>query len=551
MARSIYTEDSAEFITATYTLSVPHPSGYPLYLITSKILSYLPFFDTFVERMHFVSIFWTVLSVILLYYAFIRLFKQNSIAFSLAWLFATAPMVWLQATYAEVYSLNTFFFVLLLWLYLWYTEQPSKKRMHLILFVYGLSLTNHFLPLSLGPLFIGWLLKTYTIQKEWKTYVSLFCVWLLGLLPYLYIPIRARMHPAFVWFGGETTNILKYNIAYGHKISIETLQFITDVIYQFAHAYGWITFIVFLGGIIWMMYNHDTKRYGVLTALFLLSIGLLIALTNGREYTSFAGWFYQTLYVPFLLVCLIPIGYVLQQCSLSKYKLIIFYTPLLAILIWPATQLGDRFLQNDRSEYVFLNNYADNLLVNLPQHANLYAHSDLIVIDPIVFSLAYKQYVERARPDLTIYSLSPVFPAPPDFPTDVTPKKQNDYLSIMQQYLAQKQFLDEQVYTSFPWTDDRLKSIGYGPVHTITHTATPHTFVPYAADNLYLPATQQNFYTEVLFAKYYYDLAAMAYAKGAIKSGQWFMVQAISYDPEQLSSMYQATVALRTKILNN
>jgi len=162
MSRSIYTEDSAEFVAASYTLSIPHPSGYPTYLLTAKLASFLPFFASVAERVNFMSVVWTVLAIVLLYFSLQKLFKNKTISFALSFLFAIAPMVWLQATYAEVYALNTCFFALLLFLYLKYNEHSSLKNLYIFIFAYGLSLTNHFLILAIAPLILLWLFYKYS-----------------------------------------------------------------------------------------------------------------------------------------------------------------------------------------------------------------------------------------------------------------------------------------------------------------------------------------------------------------------------------------------------
>jgi len=553
MARSIYTEDSAEFITAAQTLSIPHPSGYPAFLLSSKLLSYIPTFPTVTERMNALSVFWTMLAVVLLYYAMARLFKNRLISFSLGLLFTLVPMVWLQATYTEVYALNTFFFTLLFWLFLAYWEDPKPWRMNLLFFVYGLSLTNHYLPLIVGPLLLGWLLTKYHIIKQAATYLRLFGFWMIGLIPYAYIPVRARMDTPFVWFGGDMAQILKYNIAYGHTISADTFRFITDATLQLFHAYGAISIIALVFGLVLMIYYKYPLRYPILAALLLFSVGLIIAVTNGADYTMFAGWFYQNLYVPLLLAALIPIGFALKVLSEGKYKLIFYYTALLSVLIWPVMQIGDRFSSNDRSTYVFLDSYATHMLDILPQNAALFVHSDMIVNDPIVFSLAFKQYVQHEREDVRIFSLSPVFPAPYNFPIHQKPEKKNDYLTVVKNYISGHAYEYPLLYTTFPIQTDRLTSISIGPAYRVLAANNPlfeiATPDPYVAENLYLPATEDSFFNNLLTAKYYYDLAAQAFARGATKSGQWFLVQAIAYDPEGFSQYYNDSISVRNHYL--
>jgi len=556
LARSVYTEDSAEFVAASHTLSVAHPSGYPTYLMTSKLFSVLPIFSSVVERINFASLFWTIAAVILLYYSLLKIFKSKLIGFSLSFLFAIAPMVWLQATYAEVYALNTFFFILLFWLYLYYNKNPSRKRMYLFIFGYGLSLTNHYLPLALSPLILGWVLYSFPLHNNFKLYPKLFGFWLIGLLPYLYIPIRARMEPAFNWFDGSAFNLLTFNIAYGHKISMHTVRYFADVWDQFLSSFGFLYIIVFMFGIALMLYYKHQLRTMVLASLALLSFGLVITLTNGNEYTEFAGWFYKNLYIPFLLVSLVPAGFALLWLSRSKYKLIFFYTALLAILIWPTMELGNRFLNNDRSEYVFLNNYSSYLLNSLPQDATLFTYHDNVVNDPLVFGLTYQRFVKNLRQDVTIYSLTSVLPPPDNFPVEEAVQHKDDYQKFYKQYIEQNFSNEKNIYSTFAWPNsDTFTSTSIGPAYALTPKGKERPLVQqtqyYAADNLYLPSVNNNFFNQATITKYYYDLAANMYATGNLKSGQWFLAQALEHDLQEYSTFYKNTVLLRKQFYGN
>lgn len=527
-SRQLYLEDSGEFVAAVNTLSIPHPSGYPTYLMTSKLASLIPFLPTVAERINFVSAFWTIAGAVLLCHVLTQLFRSHLIGFSLALLFAISPLVWQQATYAEVYSLNTFFFVVLLWSVQHYYKQKTNKRLYVFFFLYGLSLTNHFLPLSLAPLILAWLLHERHLVKNVRLYAGLFLAWLLGLAPYLYIPIRNQMDPTFSWFGGNSAKILTYNIAHGWRISEHTLSYLVDVAHQMMTSFGAIGIAAFLAGLGVMMYRRHPMRYWLLGSCGLLSVGLVIVLTNGRPYDAFSSQFYQTLYVPFLMASLLPIGYLLQIMMRSRYKLIIFYTSLLAILIWPATDLGNRFLKNDRSDYALMENYTRGLLEALPYNTTLYAHHDHIINDTLVFGLAYQKYVADVRPDITIHSLTPVFPQPSGFLVNGN-RKQN-YGPALSEYLREY------------WGPVGFRSTFPQPWNGVPATAPKN----YAADNLYLPSVNDNLYHRSLLAKYYYDLAAYAYAKNNLTSGQRFLVQAIQYDPDQFSDYYYQTIALRS-----
>jgi len=555
LARNVYTEDSAELIAASHTLSVAHPSGYPIYLMSSKLFSLLKLSPSISTNMNFFSLLLTIAAIVILYFSLLKLFKNALIGFSLSFLFAISPMVWLQATYAEVYSLNTLFIASLLWLYLYYQEKPSLKRLYLFIFFYGLSLTNHYLPLAISPLIFGWLIFKFPLLKNFKLYAKLFGFWILGLTPYLYIPIRSRMNPAFSWFNGDAYGILSYNIAYGHKISLHTLKYLADVFEQLIGSFGIFGLTGFILGIILMIYYKSKYRYMTLILLFLLSGGMIIALTGGGEYTQFAGWFYTNLYIPFLMISLIPIGYTLKWIFNSKYKMMFFYTSLIAILIWPVTEIGARSLLNDRSKYIFLDNYSSHILNSLPANAILFTYHNNVVNDPLVFGLGFQRYVKNLRKDITIYSLTSIFPLPDNFPKKEATKHSDDYQAFFKKYIEKEFANAKNIYSTFPYPDSEIfLSTSIGPVYKLTPKmeSTPSIQLSdyYSADNLYLPSVNDNFFHKTTIAKYYYDLAAMQYSKGRLKSGQWFLIKAIEYDPQEFSKFYNNTISIRNQIFN-
>lgn len=539
LARSIYLEDSAEFVTAAATLSIPHPSGYPLYILTSKLLTFILPLGDLTFTVNFISAFWTILAALFLYFALLRLAKSPGIAFSLALLFGLSPMVWQQATYAEVYSLNTFMLALLAWLWVLFPADKKNKRLKILAFVYGLSLSNHYLPLFLAPLILFWLLKNRPGWRNLKLHGSLVIFFLLGLAPYLYLPIRSAMRPAFDWFGSEGGKFLFYNIAYGHSLSGATGRYLGDLglfAWNALGPDGILLLLIGLGLAVWR------KNWWLVSALFLSSFGLLVALTGGQEYNNFAAWFYQFLYVPFLLIALFPLALVLKKIK----KGLFLYLTLFLLLVWPAYKLGDNWLANNRSGYSFLENYSAALTRSLPENAALFTYHNHIMTDPIVFSLAWQKYLENSRPDVKIYSLNPVWLPPADFPLAELKNYKNAQI-LFKKYLASLSD-KKNVFTTFPWSEeDGNKNQGLGLVYSLDEASADRRII-FTPPNLEFPAGAGNPYHFSLLAKYYYDQAAYYFEQGRQKSGQWFLIQAISYDPDGFSDYYRDITRYRDNL---
>jgi hypothetical protein len=171
-------------------------------------------------RMNLFSALWAAVAVTLLYITSTILLRLVSPGISQGPLcvsalvatatFAVSQTFWSQAIIAEVYSLNTFFVVLLFYLLLRWEAAADETRhpatyLLLIAFTYGLSLTHHRTMLLLAPavaVFL-WLAgmeirPTATggrMTHNGKFALKALLVLLLPLLLYLYIPWRAPCTP--------------------------------------------------------------------------------------------------------------------------------------------------------------------------------------------------------------------------------------------------------------------------------------------------------------------------------------------------------------------
>src|SRR3989338_11332969 len=115
LAPSITSEDSGDFINCAHKLTIAHPTGYPLYCFTGKLFTLLPI-KTVAYRVNLMSAFFASLTSIFVFLIITKLLKNNVIAIASALLFAFSNSIWSQAVIAEVYSLNIFFFSVLMYI---------------------------------------------------------------------------------------------------------------------------------------------------------------------------------------------------------------------------------------------------------------------------------------------------------------------------------------------------------------------------------------------------------------------------------------------------
>ena len=111
LAPSVMPGDYAEFQFSAAILGVPHPTGYPLYILLGKLFTLLPFGDV-AYRVNFSSAVYMAGAVGLLFAISVRLLRLVGMQ-SVWWcaavgaaLFAVAPTVWSMSLVARSYALN-------------------------------------------------------------------------------------------------------------------------------------------------------------------------------------------------------------------------------------------------------------------------------------------------------------------------------------------------------------------------------------------------------------------------------------------------------------
>jgi hypothetical protein len=176
-------------------LGITHPTGYPTYLMLTHLFTYLPFGDP-AYRVNLGSAVYAALAVVAVYVAGLLLSRRVVAAASGALTFGLGTALWSQAVIAEVYTLNAMFVSVTIVVLLLWREYRKDRYLLLSAFLVGLCLTNH---LTSGLLLPAGLL--FVALVDWRRLVDVRLVvrgaglFLLGLTPYLYLPIRAAMDP--------------------------------------------------------------------------------------------------------------------------------------------------------------------------------------------------------------------------------------------------------------------------------------------------------------------------------------------------------------------
>src|ERR671910_45372 len=188
------TLDSPMLQTEVFVLGVGHPTGYPTYMMLTHLFTYLPFGDV-AYRVNLASAVYAVAAVIVVYLAGLRLGRRTVAAAAGALAFGLSGAFWSQAVIAEVYTFEALLVALvILFLFLWRDRRDSRYLL-LSAFLVGLSLTHHLTSVLLVPATLAFVFLTdRRVFSRTGLMAKGVGIFLLGLLPLLYLPIRAMMH---------------------------------------------------------------------------------------------------------------------------------------------------------------------------------------------------------------------------------------------------------------------------------------------------------------------------------------------------------------------
>lgn len=222
--------DGGDFLAAIATGGVPHPSGYPTYLLLGSLFARLPIGDM-AYRLNLLSAVAAAGAVgvltLTVHYA-LSYAATPSVRPGPSWLvtlttacvaltFGFSSILWSQAVITEVYSLNALF-AILIWLVAFRARSANKVWLwSMCTLLLGIGLGNHLslitvLPGLLVLFWPGWqrLGKAQEPGRprrdRWSPGlpVALLGPLLLGLTVYAALPLRASHNPAINWGGADS-----------------------------------------------------------------------------------------------------------------------------------------------------------------------------------------------------------------------------------------------------------------------------------------------------------------------------------------------------------
>ncbi len=397
--------DSGELTTAVATGGVIHPPGYPLYALLGKLFVHLPH-GSVAWRMNFMSAACDAAAAGLLCAAVSTMAASRIAGLVAGALFASAPGVWRYAICAEVFALNNLLVAGMLLLAVVYARTRDRRAVLAGALAAGLGMSNHQTFVFTAAPLVGWAL--WTGRKELlrpRVLAVLVGLFVLGLTPYLYLPLAARNHAMVTWGAADTwqgfwTHVLRreygtFQLAptgiAGAPDSSETVgAFARDLFEQIS---WWGLPLALAGGFACWRASAETRLGAVMLGIPLFAVGVMALLGNlpvrDALHRGIVARFWQQPDIYFFAWCGFGVAWLAPR--LPRPALLAGAT---GLALLPA---AFRFHAMDRHTSTLVRSYGSEILRAAPQGALLLTKGDLITS-----SIRYLQAVEAMRPDVRL-----------------------------------------------------------------------------------------------------------------------------------------------------
>lgn len=562
---SVYLNDNGEFITVARTLGIPHPSGYPLYVLLAWIFAHLPL-GPIPLRVNLFSAFFAAAALVLLKKLVQKFARpwlaEKSELFSIfaALTLGFSQIFWLQATVAKIYPLNLFLMLLMFHYGLRCFEQRRNSDLLKLGLISGLAAANHQMSLLFLPVLLPIL---FFYRRQLPALAKAAALFILGLAPYLYLLIRPHFHPVYNWgriaswrdFIREVSRAQYNDFSLAGSLGDKRLYFSAFWIAVWAQFGG--LGLAALPGAIGLVKKYKSRLYLSLGLIFANSL-LVIALRSG-PYSFEGAEFYSTYYLPaFAAIIMLSVtGLAWIAHRIKALRAIALILLLLSAGFEFRSNLPIRNFRN----FSFIENYYDNGLKSLPANSVLLFEVSNAAEDTSLFALAYAKDVQKLRPDVQIVAYIDVFPQADNRAVDKIYQNYNP--EIRHRGLiayARKTYPGRPLYSTFIASDPDALSISNGYFFQITPKAETNTAASSAtaAQLASLPnppntrdvrLLSADYFGRQVLANFYYTQAAADLAAQNLNTSQQQLIQAIKFDQDPEGSQYRAYLSLRDALL--
>ncbi len=392
---TVYVEGSGELIGAAYKLGTAHPTGYPLFCLSSRLLALaLPWGSPAMAINAASALFAAACCGALAAVLYGRGIRPV-VALAAALALAFSRTFWSQAVIAEVYGLALLLVVLVLAQTLSVGERKESRHVLLLGWLMGLGLTAHLIQVLIWPGVIAVL--AWRWPGLWRRPLLLASGLLAALGGYslvAYLPLRNGQGTGFHWGPLDAGAALWQHLSGAlYRSSFFSLplegmllnaqRWLVQVASEFHLT---LVPLVAWGG--WVAWRRDRRVFVLVGAA--IACNLIAALNYHRDPNGL-----PVFYLLSIVGLAVWLGMGLDALA-SRVRPVVA-VPIAALVV--ALVLTAHYEASDRSENWVADRYGRDILADLPARAILITEGD-----DAAFVLDYLWRIEGLRPDVTLYN---------------------------------------------------------------------------------------------------------------------------------------------------
>lgn len=392
---SIVFGDSPELSLASYSLGIAHPPGYPLFSILSKALSYMLPLSDYAQKCNTFSVIISSISIVILFISVFYITKSYSVSLLSGLSLGFSYIFFKQSIIAEVYALNNFFVVLIIFCTIKFYTEKDFRWFFLSFFLCGIGLGNHH---TLLGIFFSLIIFYILYKIHLKHFVYGFIFFFIGLSIYIYLPIRSITDPILDWgdpeslrnfyevitrqqfgFGGGEYSFSKLIDQFMYYISIINKSFFIPAI-----------IIAFLGFI--TVFKKNKKFCTYLTLIFLIN-GILTFFVLNPDKSEF--FLVEEFITPSIIVFSVLLG--IGIVYIKNYSKILFTLIFSLLIIILGVKFHIQKKEISKRDDIFAFQLAKDTCEILPEKSIVIGEADYSI-----FPLLYMKNFYFKNKDLTI-----------------------------------------------------------------------------------------------------------------------------------------------------
>ncbi len=386
--------DAPELALASLSLGIAHAPGYPLYSLITHLFSYLVPLADYALRCNIFSAFVSSVTIFLLYLLLTNLKVGAISAFISLVLFGLSELFFKQAIISEVYSLNSLFFVIFLYITVKYEQSKDARFLFLILFLSALGLGNHHTILS--AIFVI-LLYFFVFNRNYRLILPIFLFFILGVSVYLYLPVRATAEPGINFGDPKTIEnfwqvVTRWQFGFaGREYTLDSFVIQSIDFFYFINRQFYAVFLLLMIFGIFLFFKFNIRLFFVFFAIFLVNGIITIYVLNPDKDEFFLVHEFLT---PSLIVSVCFFALAFDWLGRRRIVSVLLT---LVLLSSAAYKYFNQMPALNQKNNIFAKKLANDSLIILPERAVVIGESDYTL-----FPLFYLQEVYNLRKDVTV-----------------------------------------------------------------------------------------------------------------------------------------------------